>query len=143
MPEDAHLQYLSFRLDKEAKKIIAAFAPEGGTGTVTLDALKKAIAAAGFGDCRLDEQALKAATAKHATGKAFEIHVGEAVDGKFEVRIDTHHLNAYLSCTPAQGGTPVTLENVVEEAARKEITAVAALDRKAIQNALRAGGSNV
>ncbi|MBE0620771.1 MAG: DUF342 domain-containing protein [Burkholderiales bacterium] len=143
MPEDAHLQYLSFRLDKEAKKIIAAFAPEGGTDTVTLDALKKAIAAAGFGDCRLDEQALKAATAKYATGKAFEIQVGEAVDGKFEIRIDTHHLNAYLSCTPAHGGAPVTLENVVEEAARKEITAVAALDQKAIQNALQAGGSNV
>jgi hypothetical protein len=143
MPEDAHLPYLSFRLDKEGKKVIAAFAPEGATDAITVDALKKAIDAAGFGGHKLDVQALKDATAKYAGGKAFEICVGEAVDGKLEIRIDAAHLNAYLSCTPARGGVPVTLERVFEEAARKEITAAVALNREAIENALQAGGENV
>ncbi len=143
MPEAAHLQYLSFSLDKEGKKIIAAFAPEGTTDSITVDALKQAIAAAGFGGHKLDEQALKDTTAKYAGGKAFETYVGEAVDGKFEIRIDAGHLNAYFNCTPARGGAPVTLERVVEEAARKEITAAVALNEEAIQNALRAGGNNV
>jgi uncharacterized protein (DUF342 family) len=141
MPENAHLQYLSLHLDKTGKKIIAAFAPEGATDMITLDALKSAVAAAGFGDCKLDEAALQDATAKYAAGKAFEIAVGEAVDGKIDIRIDGARLNAYLSCTPARGGAALTLERVLEEAKRKEITA--ALDLEAVANALKGGGENV
>ncbi len=141
MLENAPLQYLSFRLGKDGKKIIAAFTPAGAADIVTLDALKSAVAAAGFGGCKLDEPALREATAKYAAGKAFEIEVGEAVDGKFDIRIDAGHVNAYLACTPARGGAAVTLERVLEEAKRKEITA--ALDLDAIRNALGEGGDNV
>ncbi|MDO8436777.1 MAG: hypothetical protein Q7S69_01225 [Nitrosomonadaceae bacterium] len=49
---------------------------------------------------KLGEAALQDATVKYAAGKAFEIAVGEAVDGKFNIRIDIGHLNAYLTCTP-------------------------------------------
>lgn len=141
MPENAQLQYLSFRPDKDGKKIIAAFAPEGTTGSITLDALKRAVAAAGFGGHKLDERALQDVTAKYGAGKAFEICVGEAVDGKFDIRIDGAHLNAYLSCTLPLGGAAVTLERVLEEAGRKEITA--APDRDAILKALESGGANI
>ena len=141
MPENAHLQYLSLHLDKAGKKVIAAFAPEGATDTITVDALKSAVAAAGFGGYKLDERALQDATAKYAAGKAFEIAVGEAVDGKVDIRIDAARLNAYLSCTPARGGAPLTLERVLDEVIRKEITAD--LDLEAVENALKGGGDNV
>ena len=141
MPEDAQVQYLSFRMDSDGKKIIAAFAPEGTTESITLDDLKKAVDAAGFGGYKLDEQALREVAAKYAGGKAFETFVGAAVDGKFEIRIDPSNVNAYLSCTPARGGAPITVESVVEEAQRKGITA--ALDMDAIGKALAEGGDKV
>ena len=141
MSEDARVQYLSFRLDGDGKKIIAAFVPEGTTESITLDALKKAVEAAGFGGYKLDEQALREVAAKYAGGKAFEAFVGSAVDGKFEIRIDPSNVNAYLSCTPALGGKPISLEDVVEEAKRKGITAT--LDMGAIQKAIAEGGDKI
>ena len=141
MPENAHLKYLSFRLDEKGKRVIAAFTPEGATDTLTLDELKRAVEAAGFGGYKLDEPALQDATAKYSAGEAFTMAVGEAVDGKFDIRVDTGHLNAYLTCIPPLGGVPVTLERVLEEAKNKKITVE--LDLEAVENALKEGGDKV
>ncbi len=138
---NAQLKCLSFRLDEEGKKVIAAFTPEGATDSVTVDALKRAIEDAGFSAYKLSEPALQDATAKYAAGKAFEIAVGEAVDGEFDLRVDAAHLHAYISCTLPLGGTPVALEQVLEEAVRKEITVT--LDLKAVERVLNEGGDNV
>lgn len=141
MPEDAQLKFLSIRLDDEGRRVIAAFAPAGDTEIITLDDLNRTVAAAGFGAYGLDEPALRDATAKYSAGTAFESVIGEAVDGKFDIRIDAKQLHAYLSCSPARGGTPVTAERILEEAKLKGITVE--LDLAAVANALDAGGDNV
>lgn len=141
MLEDARLKFLSIRLDEEGRRVIASFAPAGDTEIVTLDDLKRAVAAAGFGEYRLDESALQDATAKYTAGAAFESVIGEAVDGEFDIRIDAKQLHAYLSCTPPRGGTPVTAERILEQAKRREITVE--VDLAAVANALDAGGDNI
>lgn len=70
----------------------------------------------------LDEATLRDATAQYAAGKTCELALGNAVDGEFDIRIDIGHLNAYLTCTLPRGGSPVTLERVLEEVRHKEIT---------------------
>jgi uncharacterized protein len=141
MLENEQLKCLSFRLDEKGKRIIAAFAPEGATDAVAVDAMKRAVAAAGFGAFRLNQPALEDATAKYAAGKAFEIVVGEAVDGAFDIRIDAAHVNAYLSCTLPHGGAAVTLEQVLDETKRKGISL--ALDLEAVEHALKQGGDKI
>ena len=141
MPEHAHLKYLSLHLDDEGRKIIAAFAPEGEVDSITLNDFKQAVNAAGFGGYKLNEPVLQDATAKYAAGEAFLIAVGEAVDGEFDIRIDTGQLNAYLTCIPPHGGASVTLERVLEDIKHKEITV--GLDLEAVEKALKEGGDNV
>ncbi len=141
MPEHAHLKYLSFCLDAEERKVLAVFAPAGDVDSITLSDFKGAVAAAGFGWHKLNEMALQDATTKYADGNAFEIAVGEAIDGEFDICIDTGKLNAYLTCILPRGGTPVTLERILEEAKHKEITVE--LDLGAIEKALKEGGDSV
>lgn len=121
--------------------MIASFAPTGDTAVITPDDFKRAIDAAGFGGYRLSEPALQNAMAKYTAGEAFETAVGEAVDGEFDIRIDANQLNAYLACKPPCGGTPVTLERILEEAKHKGIALD--LDLAAIANALKGDGDNI
>ncbi len=141
MSENENLKYLSIRLDEGGGRVIAHFAPAGDVDSITLSDFKCAVNAAGFGGYKLNELALQDATAKYAAGKAFEIAVGEAVDGEFYIRIDIGHLNAYLTCIPPRGGAPVTLERILEEAKHNEITAE--LDLAAVEKAVKGGADNV
>ncbi len=141
MPGDAHLKYLSIHLDEKGQKVIASFKPEESTEAVTLDAFMQAIHAAGFGGYSIHQPSVEDATAKYNSGVAFEIIVGEARDGKFSIRIDANLVAAYLSCALPQGGAPVQIQSVLQEAQNKGITV--ALDLKAIERALREGGENV
>jgi uncharacterized protein (DUF342 family) len=141
MPASAQLRYLSLRLDDEGKSVTAVFAPEGPTDGITLDALKRAVQAAGFGGYQLDELALQDATATYTAGESFELVVGAAVDGAFDISIDAARINAYLSCTRPLGGAPVTVEDVIAEAGKEAIAVD--LDLEAVEHALENGGDDV
>lgn len=141
MLEVAHLKNLSIRLDDEGKRVICSFARGEPAEFITLDDFNQAVAAAGFGGCRLDDSALMAATAQYSAGAAFESVIGEAVDGAFDIRIAADQLRVYLSCRPARGGAPVTAVRILEQARRDGITAE--LDLAAIAGALDAGGDDV
>ncbi|MFA6971043.1 MAG: FapA family protein [Gallionella sp.] len=141
MQEVAHLKYLSIHPDEKGQKVIASFAPEGATDAITIHELIQAINAAGFGGHSIHQTSLEEATAKYNSGEAFEMAVGEAVDGKFVIRLDDHLMAAYLSCTPPQGGAPVQRSSILQEAELKGITAT--LDLEAIDRALSEGGNNI
>lgn len=141
MLEDAHVRYLSIHLDEQGKKIIASFTPEGGTDAITPDEFMQAINAAGFGGCSIHQPTLGDATAKYNSGEAFEIIVGEALDGKFSIRIDANLMAAYINCTLPVGGAPVQMQSILQEVEHRGITAT--LDLKAIDKALREGSDNI
>lgn len=141
MLEDAHLKYLSIHLDEKGQQVIASFKPEGSTDAITLDELMQAIKAAGFGGYSIHQQAVEDAAAKHNSGEAFEIVVGEALDGKCSIRIDVNLMAAYLSCTLPLGGAPMQMQHALQEAENKGITV--ALDLDAINKALREGGEDI
>jgi len=141
MLEDAHLKYLSIHPDEKKKKIIASFTPERDTDAITLDEFMQAINAAGFGGCSIHQPSVEDATAKYNSGEAFEIVVGEAVDGKFSIRIDANLMAAYLSCTLPIGGAPVQRQSILQEVEIKGISV--APDLEAIDKALREGGENI
>lgn len=141
MPEDSSLKNLSFSLDAKSRQVIASFVPEGSTTAVAPDVFMQAIKAAGFGGYSLHQASLSDALAKYNSGKAFEMVIGEALDGKLSIRIDPDFMAAYLSCTPALGGNPVRPKDVLQAAQQRGITAE--LDIPAIDKALREGGTDV
>lgn len=141
MPEDVHVKYLSIHLDEQGQKVIASFTPEGDTDAITPEECMQAIHAAGFGGCSIHHQSLGDATAKYNSGEAFEIIVGEALDGKFSIRIDANLMAAYLNCTLPVGGAPVHMQSILQEVEHRGITAT--LDLKAIDKALGEGSDNM
>jgi uncharacterized protein (DUF342 family) len=141
MPEDAHLKYLSLRLDEKSQKVIASFNPEGNTDTITSHEIMRAIDAAGFGGYSIHQKPLEEAATKYNSGKAFEITVGEVSDGKFSIRLDANLMAAYLNCTLPCGGAPVQKQNILQEIERKGITAT--LNLEAIDKALVEGGEDI
>lgn len=141
MLEDAPIKNLSFQLGGKGELVIASFKPEGKTDAITLDQFMQAIKAAGFGGYKILQPSLEDAVAKYNSGEAFEIAVAEALDGKCSIRIDSNLMSAYLSCTLPQGGAPVQMKDVLQEAENKGITAT--LDLKAIDQALRKGEEDI
>lgn len=141
MLEEAAAKYLSIHLDEEGHKVIAAFASGGVPAAITPDDFRQAIDAAGLGGYCINQTSVEQATKKYNSGEAFEIEVGQALDGKFSVRIAPDQMVVYLSCTLSQGGEPVQRQSVLDEAAR--IGIVATLDIEAIDQALREGGDNI
>lgn len=135
------MKYLSFHPDESGRKVIASFKPEESTEAVTLAAFMQALNTAGFGGYSLHQTSIDSAIKKCNSGEAFEIMVAEALDGTFSISIDAGLMAAYLSCTLPQGGAPVQLQSVLQEAANKGITAE--LDVDAIEKALREGGESV
>jgi len=113
MSENASLKYLSIRLDENKQKIIASFSPQGDTDTITSDMFMQAIDSSGLGGYSIHQPSLATATAEYNSGKPFEIIVGEAVDGKFSIRIDANLMSAYLSCTLPLGGAPIKKKKVL------------------------------
>jgi uncharacterized protein (DUF342 family) len=141
MDETAHLKDLSLHFDGESRKVMASFTPEGDSEAISPDDLALAIEAAGFGGYHILKPALEAAATKYNAGEAFDLVVGEALDGQFSVRIDTSHMGVYLSYTPPLGGMPVKADTVLQET--RKLGVVLPLDLEAIDKALLEGGDDV
>lgn len=141
MQEAGALKFLSIRLNEADRKIIATYKPEGDVETITPDALKQAIFAAGFAGYSLFEPVLLDAVGKYNFREAFEMPVGEALDGQVTIRVETDRMSAYLTITRPLGGAPAQMENVQREAASKGITVD--LDQAVIASGLRDGCSNM
>ncbi len=141
MPEKTNIQTLSIHLDETGKKVIASNSPEGSTAPITPEEFRLAIEAAGFGKYRINQSPVDSATAKYNAGEAFEITIGDAVDGKFTVHTDSQQMAVYLNYTLPLGGEPAQMQSIQNEAAQKGITV--ALDTEVIEQTLLEGGINI
>lgn len=95
---------MSFRLDREAKALIAIVAAETGTQTIDEAWLKQHLAALGYDALRYLPSAAIPLLAHYNSGSAFEIKVAECVDASAKVIISPDGLEAYLEVQPAEGG---------------------------------------
>ncbi len=140
MQEAGILKCLTIRLNEADRKIMASYVPEGDVEATTVDALKQAISAAGFEGHSLFEPMLLDAVKKYNFGEAFEMPVGEALDGQVTIRVEMDRMSAYLTITMPLGGVPAKMEDVLREAASKGITVE--LNQEAIAQGLLNGCSN-
>ncbi|MGZ5607494.1 MAG: DUF342 domain-containing protein [Methylobacter sp.] len=115
---------LTFRLDGE-NKLLAVYEPNGLNGDkVTLDvaAVREMLARQSLSALFLDEKALSRLVQTYNNSNAgFILEIGERRDGEFIIKVADDKMTAWLTMTPAYGGTPVSLEQIRQSLKEKGI----------------------
>lgn len=98
------------------------------------DAVRSALADAGYADWALRDEALAALLQRwQDEDEAFELVLGQREDGRFAIELAPDASQAWVSVTPARGGQPVEVEDLVLELAAAGV--VHGVDRAALQQA--------
>jgi uncharacterized protein len=115
---------LTFRLDGD-NKLLAVYEPNGlSEDKLTLDvaAVREMLARQSLSDLFLDEKALSRLVQTYNNSNAgFILEIGERRDGEFMIKVADDKMTAWLTMTPAYGGSPVTLEQIRQSLKEKGI----------------------
>lgn len=133
------IKFLSFHLDETGKKVIAAFHPQGETGSITANEFKAALKHAGYGEYAQHEPSIEIAVGRYNSHVDFDMPVAIAVDGKFTLRADLMH--AYLTVEPAKGGAPVQIAAIMQEVEKRGLSSTLNIDT--VNKTLKEGGFGV
>ncbi len=134
-------KHLALHLDEYGRTLLATFTPGETAGTITPDDLNAELSAANLNRYKLNPDMLASVVSKYNFGSPFELPIGVAVDGKFEIRVDHESVTALLTLSLPQGGQPVQLDDIYKEAAHKGVGLQLNLD--AIHHALQNGAADV
>lgn len=121
-------------------QLLLAHQPVPDRPPLTLDAAKALIAQAGFADWFLLEDALKDAVSRSSTDEAFQLPIAERLDAQFELELARDAMTAWATVTPAKGGKPLDVSDLVLALAQAGV--LFGIDEAALQQicAAPAGG---
>ncbi|MGH6648370.1 DUF342 domain-containing protein [Aquabacterium sp.] len=94
-------------------QLLLSHQPMPGRPPLTLDAAKALVEQAGFASWRLSEEALKEAVSRCGGDESFQLPIAERVDAQFELELAHDAMTAWLTVTPAQGGKPLDVSDLV------------------------------
>lgn len=121
MDEATHKDALTFRLDED-NKLFAVFEPEVYKVPLDEAAIREMLVQQNLSDLFLDEKALSRLVQMYNnTNAGFILEIGERRDGEFTITIAKDKMSAWLTLTPAYGGTPVTFEQIRQSLKEKGI----------------------
>ena len=112
---------LTFTLN-ENNKLIAVY--EQGEGKAALDGAtaREMLNQQNLSDLFVDEQAFsRLLQLYNTTNASFMLEIGERRDGEFIIKVADDKMTAWLTMTPAYGGTPVTFEQIRQSLKEKGI----------------------
>ena len=113
---------LSFYFDPEAKALLVTVEPDDQAAPVDEAWLKGHLAEVGYGALRYLPTAAMVVLAKYNSAQPLAaFRLAEAVDASLDITVANDFSSASLFITPAEGGAPVTKEQVVAALAEKGI----------------------
>jgi len=119
--EVTHEDALTFRLDGD-NKLLAVHEPGGSKTTLDAAAVKEMLARQNLSELFLDEKALSRLVQTYNNSNAgFILEIGERRDGEFIIKVSDDKMTAWLTMTPAYGGSPVTFEQIRQSLKEKGI----------------------
>jgi hypothetical protein len=130
---------LSFRLDPEAKALIATVAPDPAAQPIDETWLIGRLAELGFGGLRYLPAAGMLLLAKYNTGGTVTVKLAEQVDAGMHISVSPDGLAALLHLSAAQGGVGATRDAV--RAALREMNIEQGILDDAIDAAVAAGSA--
>jgi len=106
---------LAFQMTDDGKTLQAVFTPVEPKQPIDLILIKSALAAQGFADLFLKEQALDELSKKYSAASApFILSIGERRDGTVAVTVAPDKMTARLTITPPFGGQAVGRQQVLD-----------------------------
>jgi uncharacterized protein (DUF342 family) len=130
---------LTFRLDPEARALIAAATPDPAARPIDEAWLHARLAELGYGALRYLPMAATQLLANYNSGGAVTVRLAEIVDASLHVALSPDGLEAQLHIQPAQGGAPVVRAQVL--AALAELGVGQGILDAAIDAAVAAGSA--
>lgn len=113
---DTENEGLSFRLDAGEKALFASIAPPAEAAPVNEAWLRERLVAAGYGDLDCRPEAVTALLGQYNSGvRVDELRLAECVDAHYTISVSPDEMQATLDITPARGGDPVTLDQLLAE----------------------------
>ncbi len=131
---------LTYRLDADAKALIATVTPDPAAQSIDEAYLRARLDSEGYGALRFLPDAVTPLLAHYNAGMAFEIKLAECVDGSLHLEVSPDGLEAFLDILPAAGGTPVDISAVLAALAENGIGE--GILTEAIDAAVAAGEAN-
>lgn len=104
---------LTFRLDPDAKALIATVTPDPASRPIDEAWLRAHLAALGYDGLRYLPGGATQLLANYNSGSAVVVRMAEMVDASVHVVLSPDGLEALLHIQPAQGGAPATREAVL------------------------------
>ncbi|MDO8959602.1 MAG: FapA family protein [Rhodocyclaceae bacterium] len=104
---------LRFRLDPEAKALIAIVTPGPSSQNIDEAWLREELVAQGYGALRYLPRAAIPLLANYNSGTAVEVKIAECIDATLHVEVSPDRLEAYLDIHAAEGGAPVSTADVM------------------------------
>lgn len=104
---------LGLELSQDGNHLLASVQPSGEHAILDQEGLLAFVAAAGYAEWALFDEALDALLAAYNQGKACQnLALGEQRDGKFSLEIADNAMLVWLVLSPACAGKPVNLDDV-------------------------------
>lgn len=115
-------QGLRLVLNDDGRGLLASYTPTGEKCAIDLAWIRREIAAQGFDRLYLIDAALDQLIKQYAsTEEPFTLKIGEARDAAVTVELAPDKMTAWLSVSPACGGTPVNSEQIRRALAEKQV----------------------
>lgn len=129
---------LELQLDEAGKALIATVTPQAHAAPIDEAWLTQRIAELGYGELRYLPTAATMLLSQYNSGRAVAaLRLAECVDASLDIQISKDGMEATLDIVPAQGGTPITKNQLLAALAEKGITEGILLDE--VNQAIAAG----
>ena len=122
---------------QEDKRLVARVVAEPGRTAVAPEAIRAALAQAGFGYWAINDAQIVALAGRYADPAAtFELPLGEARDATLTTELRDHDMQAWVDVVPAAGGNELTVDAVL--LALGELGVTFGIDEEAVAQACAA-----
>ena len=129
---------LELEMDEAGTALIATVAPQARAAPIDEAWLRARVEALGYGELRYLPTAATLLLSHYNAGRPVAaLRLAECVDASLDIQISRDGMEATLDITPAQGGAPITKNQVLAALAEKGITEGICLD--AVNQAIGAG----
>ncbi|MGB4673486.1 MAG: FapA family protein [Azovibrio sp.] len=129
---------LILEMDEEGKALLASVIPQAGSRPIDATWLTRHLAGSGYGGLCYLPTAVTQLISQYNSGRSVTaLRLAECVDARLEIRISQDDMAATLDITPAQGGAPITKNQILAALAEKGVTDGILLDE--VNQAIAAG----
>lgn len=113
---------LTLSFDAQARAVLARAQPPAGAVAIDERFVHDSLVAAGYAELRPLPGAIASLVARYNAGQTVDtLRIAECVDGRWQIDIAPDRLSAMLSIDPAQGGRPVSEQDVLDGLAAQGI----------------------